>query len=49
MVNRIPAGGTVLVEFTVIPVKVGSGITAPAQITYKLEEGAKNLQVRVLC
>ncbi|EIE23186.1 hypothetical protein COCSUDRAFT_66208 [Coccomyxa subellipsoidea C-169] len=46
-VERIPAGATVRVEFTLIPVKVGSGITAPAQITYKLEEGAKNLQTAV--
>ena len=32
-------------EFTVIPLKTGSGVTAAAHITYKLEEDAKNVQV----
>lgn len=44
-VDRIPAGGTARVEFTVIPLKTGSGVTAAAHITYKLEEDAKNVQV----
>ncbi|KAK9903564.1 hypothetical protein WJX75_009009 [Coccomyxa subellipsoidea] len=43
-VERIPAGGTARVEFTVIPLKTGSGVTAAAHITYKLEEDARNVQ-----
>ncbi len=43
--DRIPAGGTARVEFTVIPLKTGAGVTSPAKITYKAEEDASKLQV----
>lgn len=33
-------------EFFIIPLQVGAGITSPAKITYKIEEGAKNTQVK---
>ena len=36
-------------EFTVIPLKTGSGVTAAAHITYKLEEDARNVQVGAQC
>ncbi len=44
--DRIPAGGTARVEFTVIPLKTGAGVTSPAKITYKAEEDASKVQVQ---
>ncbi|CAL8465327.1 g4862 [Coccomyxa elongata] len=43
-VDRIPAGGTARVEFTVIPLKTGAGVISPAKITYKAEEDASKVQ-----